>query len=830
MSSQLADERPMGWGRGDPAAASGRGGERAGREAAPGAFAPLQIVHGGAAHAARQGRLDAYLDRLMTLGLGGIVVNHPSEGYLQTAEGWEAMRRVVAGAAARGLRVWVYDEDGYPSGAAGGLVLAAHPESEATGVSWAWLPLDPAEAPIPDRRWRAPDMALEVLAAWRFPLAAAGRPSWEGRQRLTPEAVLGPDGEGGVGAVDPGRAAGTEAWRVGIAFTRRLYEGTHAERNFHASRRMVNVLDPEGGRAFVALTHERYAAELGPLLRHVEATFTDEPSWISAFVPPLTATRRVCDALTPPPVQYPALPWAADLPAAFTAAFGGDVLDVLPLLFETMAGAEVQARRCRAQFHALTTGLYGERYFGPIRHWARSHGIASSGHALAEEGLVSHAAFEGDTMAQLRGLDWPGCDVLTSAPPAILAGDLCLTARLAASVARLTGAPQVMCEISDHEQRQRGGAASLPAMLGTTFALCALGISVFTSYYPAEGYGEGEYRAWCLGAARACRIVRKWDPLVDVALFYPIRAVWETFVPSAEVFWRAVERDGRYQSAREVSSAFGALARCLLRRHVPFDVVDEQALLQGQVAAGADGRPALRCGGRTAYRVLLLPHGAVLTGAVQTAILRWMAAGGAVVAAGAGPAAAAGEPTLAAELQSPLRRLDSADPDLLVQRLWATGARPPRLTAVDGDASAVLAAVFRGREGERGVLLANTAPAPATVALELPGPREWRRMDLATGAVVRVPLQGPGGGPTPTYARTVVELTAYGGLWLYGPEEGPRGVAGPQAESQGPGFQAGAERSWDDPTCQLDAQEPVGLAKGVGADGVAMSVEGGASI
>ena len=378
-------------------------------------------------------------------------------------------------------------------------------------------------------------------------------------------------------------------------------------------------------------------------------------------------------------------------------------------------------------------------------------------------------------MAQLRGLDWPGCDVLSSDPPAILAGDLCLTARLAASVARLTGAPQVMCEISDHEQRQRGGAASLSAMLGTTFALCALGISVFTSYYPAEGYGEGEYRGWCLGTARACRIVRTWDPLVDVALFYPIRAVWETLVPSAEVFWWALERDARYQPAREVSSAFGALARCLLRRHVPFDVVDEQALLQGQVAAGADGWPELRCGGRTAYRVLLLPQGAVLTGAVQTAILRWIAAGGAVVAAGAGPAAAAGEPPLMAELQRTLQGTDPADPGLLVSRLLAGGARAPRLTALAGDAAAVLAASFRHRGGARGVMLTNTAPAPATVALELPRPREWRRMDLATGTVVPVPPRGPGGGPTPTEARTVVELTAYGGVWLYGPDEGPRG-------------------------------------------------------
>ena len=563
---------------------SGPTGSRAGGARGFRRYAPLQIVHGAATDAARDGRLDAFLDRLVALGLGGIVVNYPPAGYLCDAAGWEATRQAVRAAATRGLRVWLYDEEGYPSGAAGGLVLAAQPETEAVGVSWAWLPLDEGEGAPAARSWRAPAMAEAMLGAWRFALDPHGQPLWAGRERLPAPR-------------DPALAAagGAEGTRVGIAFTRRLYEGTHAERNFHASRRMVNVLHPDGGAAFVAVTHERYAAELGPLLRHVEAVFTDEPSWISAFLPPL-GTRRVDDPLAPPPVQYPALPWATDVPAAFAAAYGDDLLASLPLLFTDFPDVTEEARRCRGRFHALTARLYGERYFEPIRAWGRRHGVASSGHVLGEEGLVTHAAFEGDLMAQLRRLDWPGCDVLDSDPRRIVEGDLGLTARFAASAARLNGGAPVMCEISDFVQRHGGaGGASLAAMRGTTFALSALGVAVYASYYPLDaGGGEGGYRRWCEAAARACRIVHEWEPLVDVALLYPIRAVWEGFVPTAEEFRAAVGRDPRFAAARGVSSGFAALARTLLRCQVPFDVVDEAALLAAEPEAGGNGTAA--CG------------------------------------------------------------------------------------------------------------------------------------------------------------------------------------------------------------------------------------------
>lgn len=98
----------------------------------PAAARPLQIVHGiPAARAAVEG-MRYYQDR----GLGGIVCNTASDGYLQTEAHWKTLEQGVAACRELGLVVWLYDEEGYPSGAAGGLVLAEDPRYEAEELAY----------------------------------------------------------------------------------------------------------------------------------------------------------------------------------------------------------------------------------------------------------------------------------------------------------------------------------------------------------------------------------------------------------------------------------------------------------------------------------------------------------------------------------------------------------------------------------------------------------------------------------------------------------------------------------------------------------------------
>lgn len=76
-------------------------------------------------------------DRLRALkaaGLGGIVVSVSTKNNLLDRSAWDVMHRGVMLARREGLRVWIYDEDGYPSGAAGGRVFDRAPDVEAVGL------------------------------------------------------------------------------------------------------------------------------------------------------------------------------------------------------------------------------------------------------------------------------------------------------------------------------------------------------------------------------------------------------------------------------------------------------------------------------------------------------------------------------------------------------------------------------------------------------------------------------------------------------------------------------------------------------------------------
>lgn len=100
-------------------------------------FRPLQIVHGLRPQAATPDAMKGLRD----LGLGGIVCNVAFDDYLRSEANWQTCVQAVKSCAEVGLRVWIYDEEGYPSGAAGGLVLKENPAFESLALAY-----DPSRA------------------------------------------------------------------------------------------------------------------------------------------------------------------------------------------------------------------------------------------------------------------------------------------------------------------------------------------------------------------------------------------------------------------------------------------------------------------------------------------------------------------------------------------------------------------------------------------------------------------------------------------------------------------------------------------------------------
>jgi hypothetical protein len=95
-------------------------------------FRPLQIVHGVPAARATP----AAMKKFKELGLGGIVCNVNFNKYLVSQTHWDTLVLAVEACREVGLIVWIYDEEGYPSGAAGGLVLKRNPSFEALALTY----------------------------------------------------------------------------------------------------------------------------------------------------------------------------------------------------------------------------------------------------------------------------------------------------------------------------------------------------------------------------------------------------------------------------------------------------------------------------------------------------------------------------------------------------------------------------------------------------------------------------------------------------------------------------------------------------------------------
>jgi hypothetical protein len=97
----------------------------------PAELRPLQIVHGVPVRQANFAGMMA----LKNLGLGGIVCNVDFREYMASEAHWETLVRAIEACRKTGLIAWIYDEEGYPSGAAGGLVLKYNQDYEAIALT-----------------------------------------------------------------------------------------------------------------------------------------------------------------------------------------------------------------------------------------------------------------------------------------------------------------------------------------------------------------------------------------------------------------------------------------------------------------------------------------------------------------------------------------------------------------------------------------------------------------------------------------------------------------------------------------------------------------------
>jgi hypothetical protein len=536
--------------------------------------------------------------KMRDYGIGGVMLFLSKHRYLRNDDAWENMKANIRLAKEAGMQVWVADDNGYPSGMAGGLVAEADPSFENRGL----LPLVRRGQGRQDVRIDLPPKAEDVVSAMVYP-ERDGQPVYAS----------------GVPARVAGRrveSAGLEGPWVLYAFARQIInEGTQATSTaqpFETNGRYPNLLNPAAMAGFVDLTHAEYARRLGPLQGQIDFFYTNEPNLMTLWFMP--GSRPGGESF---------LPWDAALPQRFKADHGYDLLPLLPALF---AGDSDVARLVRRHFFQTVGAIFSDNYTGRIARWAEAHGVRSGGHLLLEERLDMHVIGYGDFFRALQDQHVPGCDVPMPDPGSYWNYWM---PKLVSSAAQLRDRELVTALIDPIIDRQVPTLHPTPEEMMRVINMAFLtGVNQITSYIPWESYEPAVYRGFNEQVGRLAVMLRGARNASTIGMYYPIETAQSLYLPTPMNFGASQGDCPEAYAARQTQDR---ISRRLFENGYDYSWLDGAAILAGRVR---QGRLVV---GRHEYTAIIMPQVGLLPLPVMRKLHGFQQAGGQVLWVGSRP-------------------------------------------------------------------------------------------------------------------------------------------------------------------------------------------------
>ena len=543
-------------------------------------------------------RLDAaeltrQIGELKQMGFGGFHI-HVRTGLATEYLGDEYLalvRACIDKAREERMLPWLYDEDRWPSGAAGGLVTR-------------------------DERYRQ-----RRLRVTRHPERA------DGVCLACFEASLDQDGAlAAYRRIDPAAEA------VGIKLYAFLEKA--APDPWFNNQTYVDTLNPLAVRAFLDRTHERYyqsfAADFGSL---IPAIFTDEPQCARKTTLPFA--HDDADVL---------LPWTDDLADTCREAYPGEnLLDGIPELLWELPGGRVSP--LRYHYHDHVTERFTRAFADQCGAWCAAHGIMLTGHLDEEPTLASQTHSLGEAMRAYRSFQLPGIDMLCDRREFT-------TAKQAQSAARQYGCPGVLSELYgvtnwDFDFRQHKLQGDWQAALGVTLRVphlswVSMNGEAKRDYPGTFGYQAPWYREYPYVEdhfARLNTVLSRGKALAQAAVIHPIESYWLHWGPGENTLAVREAMDRKFRD----------LCEWLLRGLIDFDYVCESTLpaLCDPAAIQSGARFPV---GNMSYALVIVPGLETIRATTLARLEAFSQAGGRIIFLGEAPAYLDAQPSGAPRL------------------------------------------------------------------------------------------------------------------------------------------------------------------------------------
>lgn len=537
------------------------------------------------------------IDRLKEMGFGGFFM-HTRAGMSTEYLGKDFMNLVRAcnrKAIENGMYSYLYDEDRWPSGAAGGYVTEDKAFRQ-KAIRFSLTPPDKMRA-----LHSSDEQDPELLAVYDIVFDAVGKIE---RYRTVAE------NEATVG----------EKWYA--------YAMLEVKEGWYNGFTALDTLNPQAVDKFIEVTHEAYKRVLGDEFgKSVPAIFTDEPRYRG--VPFKEFARDGKDA---------PFPWTQTFRNTFAKKYGYDIVTRMPeVVWDKSDGSPNTARY---HFFAHASETFAAVYSDKIGDWCERNGIAFTGHMLSEQSLHDQVMYIGEAMRHYRKFTVPGIDMLLNCKEFS-------TAKQAQSVTHQCGRDGVMSEEYgvtgwDFDFRGHKFQGDWQAALGVTLRVPHLAwVSVRGSAkrdYPASiNYQSSWYREYSYienHFARLNTALTRGKPIVNIAVLHPIESAWIT----------EGVREYTTQACDTLETQFQNLIEWLLRGQIDFDFFSESMLPE---LYRADKKEF--CVGEMQYKAVLVPPIVTVRSSTLHALNEFIGNGGKVLVCGACPACVDGEKSDAAQ-------------------------------------------------------------------------------------------------------------------------------------------------------------------------------------
>ncbi|MBO5879136.1 MAG: hypothetical protein J6Q68_01100 [Clostridia bacterium] len=526
------------------------------------------------------------------MGFGGFHM-HPRTGmateYLSDAF-FDFVKFSVNEAERRGMLAWLYDEDRWPSGSAGGIVTKKITNRGKRLVLTA-TPIENAVSRADGEESGEP----YLLAAYEIFLNADGTLKKYNKTNLD------------------GKTHGK---------IRYAYVLTNESSPWFNNQAYVDTLSKEAMDQFIKVTYEGYKKAVGDRFgKSVPAIFTDEPQFNMRA--PLPFSDSDCNA---------EIPWTTGFDVIYKDAVGEDILDTLPELFWELEGGKLSSTRYN--FMDVIAERFAVCFMDNCGKWCSDNGLLMTGHMMLEPTLELQSWAISDVMRAYRSFTLPGIDVLCERMEFS-------TAKQAASAVHQYGREGMLSELYgvtnwDYDFRGHKFQGDWQAALGVTVRVPHLAwlsmrgeakrdypasISYQSPWYKEYSYIENHF-------ARAATALTRGKPIVKIGVIHPIETFWLHTGPI----------DLTSEARRSLDEKFKNLIEWLLFSQLDFDFISE-SLLPTQCKVG--GAP-LKVG-EMEYDAVIVPAQETLRTSTLIRLEEFQKQGGKLIFMGKCPALADGK-------------------------------------------------------------------------------------------------------------------------------------------------------------------------------------------